>query len=205
MAISNQITTPTTVVEFRHLANAFSTGSQFEAGTSVYVVALTAGSRGVIDVIAVNDPEAQSRVNAALARVLPGDATGPRAIYQVAVPLADEEDPSCVRASFWDPTQHGHCYLEEMARDASSAAPPASASLNDVASMELRVTWKNDAGTSVYNLRPSVDAITLTQGATETFFLPAYATMFGDAYARRLRDRILSSSGGGEGQQSQGA
>ena len=51
MAISNEITSPTTVAEFRRLANAFVSGSQFEAGTQVYVVALTAGSGGVIDVI----------------------------------------------------------------------------------------------------------------------------------------------------------
>ena len=63
--------------------------------------------------------------------------------------------------------------------------------------MELRVSWKQ-GGTSVYNLRPSVDAITLTQGAFETFFLPAYGTLFGDAYARRLRDRILNPPAEGE-------
>ena len=61
------VTTPTTIAEFRRLANAFLTGSRFPAGTTVYVVASTAGTRPIQAIVNASSDTAYDDVQAALA------------------------------------------------------------------------------------------------------------------------------------------
>lgn len=176
------LTTPTSIEEYRRLANAFLTGSRFPAGTVVYVIASTAGTRPIQDVIWVSSPTANQEVATALENsspsgFTPGEASA-RVTYRVTVPAVDRL--SKMRVVLHGST--GSDLAPVLPAGAALAAPPEGASLGDIASAELHITWTNGRGTSAYRLDPRTDAVFLTRGAFELFALTVYQAMYGSDY-----------------------
>lgn len=182
------IKTPTTIEEFRRLANAFITGAPFPAGRTVYVVASTAGLRPIQVMIDAKSSRAAEDVAAALAvRTPPGftnDEAAHRVVYELDVPETD--DLSDIE---WPPICHGLTYLFE-ARVSGQVPVPTDATLGDVDQIELRITWKEKSvPPSACVLPPTTDAVFLTRGALEAFAYPFYGTTYGTRYLDEIKAR----------------
>jgi hypothetical protein len=185
-----EITQPTTVPEFRRLANAFLTGSRFPAGTQVYVVASTRGLRPINRIIAADSPTAEDDVAAALADQAPlgfsQEERRNQVTYLVTVP-----DVNRLNRFFCIP--HGMTGYKHVRHRRDSAAPPAEAVLGQIKSLSLHVTWPDDT-TTVYDLPEATDAISLTRGALELFAFSVYEAMYGDDYVQRFKSVMDKSS-----------
>jgi acetylornithine deacetylase/succinyl-diaminopimelate desuccinylase-like protein len=182
------IKTPTTIEEFRRLANAFITGAPFPAGRTVYVVASTAGLRPIQVMIDAKSSRAAEDVAAALAvRTPPGftnDEAAHRVVYELDVPETD--DLSDIE---WPPICHGLTYLFE-ARVSGQVPVPTDATLGDVDRIELRITWKEKSvPPSACVLPPTTDAVFLTRGALEAFADPFYGATYGTRYLDEIKAR----------------
>jgi hypothetical protein len=183
------IKTPTTIEEFRRLANAFITGAPFPAGRTVYVVASTAGLRPIQVMIDAKSSRAAEHVAAALAvRNPPGftkDEAKVRVVYELDVPqiddLSDILDP---------PICHGMTYLLDALAADGCEPIPTDATLGEVDQIELRITWKKKSvPPSACVLPPTTDAVFLTQGALEAFAYPFYGTTYGTRYLDEIKAR----------------
>ncbi|HEY2025398.1 MAG TPA: hypothetical protein VGG78_00230 [Gemmatimonadaceae bacterium] len=182
------IKTPTTIEEFRRLANAFITGAPFPAGQRVFVIGSTAGLRPIQVMIDAKSARAAEDVAAALAvRNPPGfttDEAAHRVVYELDVP--DTGDLSEID---WPPLCHGMTYLIE----ASVSGPvriPTNAALGDIGQIELRITWKEKSiPPAVCILPPTADAVFITQGALEAFAYPFYGTTYGTRYLDEIKAR----------------
>lgn len=177
------IKTPTTIEEFRRLANAFLTGSAFPAGTSVYVIASTAGIRPIQGIVAASDPDKVSKcLDDHEPHGFRDDEADCRVVYQVTVP---EIHP----LSEVDPTGHVDTGEEDGILRGHTAEPPEHATLGDIDRVELHVNWTRGRGKSVYDFRPHTDAILITRGAREALMYPFYGSIYGDAHVQRLKAR----------------
>ena len=182
------IKTPTTIEEFRRLANAFITGAPFPAGRRVYVVASTAGLRPIQVMIDAKSSRAAEDVAAALAvRNPPGfttDEAANRVVYELDVP-----DTAGLSDIEWPPICHGMTYLFE-AQASGPLLLRTKATLGDVEQIELRITWKErSVPPSVCVLPATSDAAFLTRGALEAFAYPFYGATYGTRYLDELKAR----------------
>jgi hypothetical protein len=181
------ITSPTTVPEFRRLANAFLSGSRFPSGTQVYVVASTRGLRPINKIIPVDSPTAEADVQAALADTAPvgfsnDEERGNQVTYRVTVP-----DVSRLNQILIGP--HGATGCLRVRRRAGSDPMPGDAVLGNIASTSLHITW-NDDTTTIYDFPPETDAVAFTRGAVELFGFPVYQAIYGDDYVQQLKDSL---------------
>jgi hypothetical protein len=181
-----EITQPTTVPEFRRLANAFLTGSRFPAGMRVYVVASTRGLRPINKIIAVDSPTAERDVAAALAHEAPVGFSAEERAYQVTY-LVTVPDVTRLNRILIAP--HGATGCKRVRRRKETARHPDHAVLGNIKSSSLHITW-NDDTTTIYDFPPEVDAVAFTRGAVELFGFSVYQAMYGDDYIHQLKKSI---------------
>jgi hypothetical protein len=177
---------PTTIPEFRRLANAFLTGSRYPSGSEVYIVMSTRGLRPINQVIPVDSKDSEAAIDAALKDPSPAGFTdeerGEQVVYRVTVPDVTRLNHILVGPHGWS----GCRFLKHRH---NADAPPEGASLERIKSTSLHITWDNGK-TSVYDFPPETDAIGLTRGAAELFALTVYQATYGDDYVRAFRARL---------------
>ena len=170
---------PQTVPEYRRIAHAFLAGSQYPAGSKVYVIMSTVAPLYRVQGVFASLREAEAVLASAVPRELgwtEAEAAA-REIIEADVPETRDFD------RVWVLTKDE--WTGESFAMSDPVVYPGDRRSSEIESMELVVTYKS--GRVRYPMGKQVAAIFITRGATEMFLLPHAMDTFGHEYEAALR------------------